>query len=100
MAQKEEHFQFAGKTFLTQGTSGSPKGPVQQASGQPVRGDLTVGGRSMQRAGTSGAHPATGGTHRLAGGPTVGGRSTQRAGTSGAPTGGTHRLVGGPIRIS
>ena len=93
MAKEDEHFEFAGKTFLAKGTSGSPKVPVQQASGRPVRGDLTVGGRSMQRAGTSGPHPLTGGTHRLVGGPT---------GTSGPhpSTGGTHRLVGGPTRIS
>jgi hypothetical protein len=70
MAQNDEHFKFAGKTFLAQGTSGSPTVPVQQASGQPVRGDLTAGGRSMQRAGTSGAHPLTGGTHLPVGGPT------------------------------
>jgi hypothetical protein len=69
MTQKDESFEFAGKTFLSKGTSGSPKAPVQRASGRPVRGDLTVGGKSMQRAGTSGANLSTGGTHRPVGGP-------------------------------
>jgi hypothetical protein len=98
MAQKDEHFEFAGKTLLAKGTSGSPKVPLQQASGRPVPADLVVGGRSMQKVGTSGQHPLTGGTHRPVGGPSSGDSLTT---SSRQPaTGGGHRLVGGPTRIS
>ena len=70
MAHEEERFEYAGKTFPTKGTSGPAQEQLREASERgPVRGDLTVGGRSMQRAGTSGPHSAPDAAHRIVGGP-------------------------------
>jgi hypothetical protein len=93
MAQTSEYFEFAGKTFLAEGTSGSPKVPVQQATGRPVRGDLTVGGRAMLTTGTSGPHPSPA--------QIAPGRPMRAGSVSGfSSAGGTHVAVGTPTRIS
>jgi hypothetical protein len=91
MPETGQYFEFAGKQFLAKGTSGSPKAPVQQATGQPVRYDLTVGGRAMLRTGTSGQHPLQA---QIAVGRPI--RAGSVSGFSAA--GGTR--VGGPTRTS
>jgi hypothetical protein len=95
MPHKDEHFEFAGKTFLAKGTSGLPTTPVQYATGRPrpVRRGLNVGGRDMQEAGTSGAHPSP---VQVAKGRPV--RPDSGIAISSAI--GTHRPVGQPTRIA
>jgi len=98
MAQKESDvFEFAGRKFLTSGTSGRNESRTQIAPGAPVRHELTFAGRRLEISGTSGPHNKPIPT---APGRPVPGNLGQHAGTalSSSPSG--FRLIGGATRNS